>query len=181
MEEVSDIWSRSIKELRRGTVDPKHPYRYGTLCTSNLEDGPSARTVVIREILEELNFLIYTDNRAKKVDHINNDERVSLHFYHPKKREQIRIHGAGQIINEGDLYDKHRDRISENGARDYNSVKAPGSPMLDDDIERSDRLHFCLLRITASQVDFLKIDRPKHIRLLFKKDNDTWLGEKVVP
>ena len=45
----SQIWQTVLHELRRGALDPKHPFRFLTLATAGT-NFPQVRTVVLRAL-----------------------------------------------------------------------------------------------------------------------------------
>ena len=106
IENPTVIWQSIKHELHRGALDPKHPVRYVNLGTTG-ENFPQVRTVVLREVTQELDFLVYTDFRSEKVKEIQACPKVALHFYHPKKMLQIRVEAMAEIHFQNDLSEQH--------------------------------------------------------------------------
>ena len=61
----SQIWQTVLHELRRGALDPKHPFRFLTLATAGT-NFPQVRTVVLRELSSSVEFLVYTENPSSE-------------------------------------------------------------------------------------------------------------------
>ncbi|MFB0908405.1 MAG: pyridoxamine 5'-phosphate oxidase family protein, partial [Spirosomataceae bacterium] len=77
LEEIPQI---IFAELRKGTVQKKHPFRnvvFGTVA----EKHPKSRWVVFRKLTENQRFLIFTDSRSGKAAELKKNNSCSLLFY----------------------------------------------------------------------------------------------------
>ena len=53
------IFSSIVVDLKSAIEIKKHPFRYFTLATSDFSSIPRLRTVVLRDVDDELNMMIY--------------------------------------------------------------------------------------------------------------------------
>jgi len=170
-------------ELRKSLVKKGHPFRYFTLATVGLDPMARLRTVVLRKITDDLKLVFYTDQRSKKVMHITENPKVSLLFYHPKLMLQLKIEGKAKIIEEEAILKTYWHGIQPNSRKDYITQQAPGSTLKNpDEVEYlNEDNHFCMVEIEPFKIEYLKLKRPNHIRVVFSKNSDKWQGDFLVP
>ena len=71
--------------MQNGAYEKGHPFHYFTLATLGVDKFARLRLVALRNVSEDLKLTFFTDKRSKKVLHINENNRVGLLFYNPKK------------------------------------------------------------------------------------------------
>ena len=171
------------EELQKGATEEDHPFRYGTLATTGLGSSPRLRTIVLREMSEELKLIFYTDRRSKKIGHIKENNSVSLLFYHPKKLWQLKIGGRAKIVSDTEILKKYWSGIPIKSRKDYTSISAPGSPISNPDIVKhhEDKNFFCIVEIEPFKIESLKLKQSNHLRVLFSKEDGRWKGGFLVP
>lgn len=171
------------RELQRGPSEYDHPFRYFTLATVGPEQVARLRTVVLREVSEDLGIVLYTDKRSKKITHINGNNKVSLLFYHPIKMLQIKVEGMAKIKDDLATKNVYWSQLSESSKREYTTSRSPGSHLNHPDKLEflSEGNHFCTVEITPYKMEYLKLGRPNHIRIRFSKTDSEWNGEFLVP
>lgn len=169
--------------LQEGTYIPGHPFKYGTLGTVDGKNAPSLRTVVLRNVSENVTLTFYTDYRSKKIRHIAKNEKVCLLFYDPEKLLQLKIDGIATIQNDSASKENIWKSMPPHAKRDYTTVAAPGTPKLEEDDLRflTDKDYFCSVEISPYQIEYLKLQRPAHLKMRFFKVNDLWESEFLVP
>jgi len=171
-------------ELLRSNVDRKHPFRL--LYLSTFGEFPEVRTVVKRNIDADLKLTFFTDSRSPKVEQIWDNPRVSVLFYHPKKKLQIRLYGQASIIDEGHGdFDRYLQSVKESPSmKDYTTIQAPGQ-MLSEEPEAGvlfgDEIYFVAIEIQAQKVDVLQLGWESHQRSLFIRDRSRWIQQELVP
>jgi len=178
----TDAFEQLKTELFNGIYKKGHPFRYFTLATIN--DGkPKQRTVVLRKIAADLKFTFYTDFRSPKITQLQTNQNVSMLFYHSKKQIQLKIEGKATIIDDKEEINKYWHGIPTHARKDYTTNKAPGSTIENTNaISYLDQAHnFCIVEIEAESIEYLKLQQPKHERILFTKTDEKWLGELLVP
>jgi pyridoxamine 5'-phosphate oxidase len=182
---LHEILETLIHELHRGALDPKHPFRYlnlGTCC----KDFPEVRTVVLRKVDQDLNFYVFTDSRSEKVQAIQENSKVALHFYHPKKRVQIRIQAETEIHHQDELASESWKRVQGDAQKAYTSTLAPGrkieypEPAWQWPENMGDRF-FAVLKFIPQSIEALQLDGLNHLRMRFSREEKDWKGAWLVP
>jgi pyridoxine/pyridoxamine 5'-phosphate oxidase len=168
--------------LFNGIHKKGHPFRYFTLATIN-GDMPQQRTVVLRKISEDLKFTFYTDSRSPKIEQMQTNKNVSLLFYHPKKLIQIKVDGKATLINDKEELNTYWHGIPAHARKDYTTSNPPGSiNKTPDTISYLDEEnYFGIVEIDTTSIEYLKLQKPNHQRVLFTKTEENWAGEFLVP
>lgn len=176
-----DIWQSINHELHRGALDPKHPFRYVNLGSVG-QEYPQVRTVVLREVTQELDFLVYTDYRSEKVREIQSSPMVALHFYHPKKMLQIRVEAKAEIHFQNELAEQYWKKIPNGRRFEYTGSLAPGTLLSIPDLgwDKSEKSFFTVLKISPQRIEALQLSKDGHLRIHFEKANQ-WEGRWLVP
>lgn len=171
------------KELENSVVKRGHPFRCFTFATVGTGRIARLRTVVLRKMTPDLKLTFYTDKRSKKIIHIKENSNVSLLFYHPEKLLQLRIEGVATIDSNTEVNKKIWDGMDLSAKKEYTTQNAPGSKTVNPStIEYLDsENYFCTVEITPFKIEYLKIQRPSHVKARFSKNNDGWSGEFLVP
>lgn len=181
----AEIWQTLAHELHRGALDSKHPFRYMNLGTMG-KDFPEVRTVVLRKVDEHLNFIIYTDYRSAKVQEILASPLVSLHFYNPKQRVQLRIQAKAIVHHQNSVASAYWTKVHGDAQKAYNSTLAPGSKIETPEqafewAEKMDSRFFAVLEFIPQAIEGLQLDGLNHLRINFSKKQENWEGEWLVP
>ncbi len=171
------------QELQNGTSKKGHPFRYCTLGTVGLGATARLRTIVLRRVSEDLKLVFYTDRRSKKIGHIKENNTVSLLFYHPKKLLQLKVECRAKLISDPEELKKYWSGVQPASRKDYTTTSAPGSPISNpDNIEYlEEKNYFTIVEIEPLKIEYLKLKRPNHLRVLFSKENGEWNGAFLVP
>jgi len=180
---TASIFNEIKAELREGISNTNHPFKFGVLGTVDAANAPKLRTVVLRNVSNELTFSFYTDERSNKINHIQQNNKVSLLFYHPKKLLQLKIEGTAVIKNEEKSKQKTWAVLHPNAKKDYTTHLAPGS-FIDNPNELAyltSNHFFIAIDIIPETIEYLKIEKPHHTRVLFTKEKDTWKSNFLVP
>ncbi|MBT8206507.1 MAG: pyridoxamine 5'-phosphate oxidase family protein [Eudoraea sp.] len=171
------------QELAYGAEKKEHPFHYFTLGTVGLERISRLRTVVLRGIEDDNTLIFYTDARSKKTIHILENNMVGLLFFHPEKLLQVRIEGLAFIHKDEQTLKKYWNKIHAKARKEYSTAAAPGTAM-----EHPDQLeylneenHFCIISVVPYRIEYLKLQAPNHIRVLFSREEDLWTSEYLVP
>lgn len=183
-ESPAEIWQSLVHELHRGALDPKHPFRFTNLGTIG-KSGPEVRTVVIRSVTQELDFVVYTDFRSEKVAELTVNPLATLHFYHVGKRVQIRVKAKVEIHRQDALAKDFWNQIQGEAQKAYTSTLAPGTPISDpksgfDWPEVMDDRFFAVLKFIPESIEALQLNGLRHLRILFSKKGN-WEGQWLVP
>ena len=176
------ILQELTNELINGYAKRKHPFRYFTLATLT-NNIPRLRTVVLRKMFPDFTLLVYTDLRSQKVADIQQNNFVSGLFYHPKKLLQLKIEGEAEVISDTTILKNYWTSVGENAKKDYTTQHAPATVIKnpDDVLYTESKNHFCVLKITITKIEYLRLKRPNHIRIAYTKTADGFKGDFLVP
>ncbi len=180
----AEIWQTLKHELHRGALDLKHPFRYVNLGTQTIS-GPEIRTVVLRSVSKNLEFYVFTDLRSAKVEELRQSPLACLHFYHPVKRVQIRIHAKANLHCQDELSRAFWAKVKDDAQKAYTSTLAPGMGIsapedANDWLEPGEDRYFAVLRFIPERVEVLQLNGIHHLRLVFLRSED-WRGSWLVP
>ena len=175
-----------LEEIKQALVNghskKRHPFRYFVLAT-NEEGKPRQRTVVLRKTLLDLSLVIYTDKRTQKIRDIEHNSEFSALFYDSKKLLQIRIEGKAELITDKEQIATYWHTVQEASRKDYTRHIAPGTPIKspDDVGYKSKENYFCPVKLIPNKIEYLRLKRPNHLRILFSRIDTDWSGEFLVP
>ncbi len=181
-----EIFATLKHELHRGALDQKHPFRFLILGTSQ-NNEIDQRYVVLRKIDEHFDFYIYTDYRSAKVSQIKTQQKISLLFYHPQKRVQIKLKGEAKLHHQDDLTSLLWKNIQGEAQKAYNATLPPGKEINHPDEafdwikDLSNQANFCVIKIQINSLEALQLNGLEHLRIRFQKIEDNWEGKWVVP
>lgn len=174
-----------LNEIRRATVDRKHPFRNVVLATVNAENEPVQRTVVLREMEKNDRFLIYTDQRSRKVRDLNQQTFCSMLMYHPAKKTQVTIKGKGKLVRDPQFLKEKWKHIGAFGAYSYTSNLSPGTPIPRPEqahaFSPQDATNFCVIEIIAQEIEVLQLDGKTHRRFLLTKTDSGFKANWIAP
>lgn len=180
---INSFFEELSNEIHNGITERGHPFRFIIMATVGNETLARLRTVVLREVSDDLRLTIYTDGRTEKMKHIAANNQVSFLLYHPEKMLQLKIEGIAQVVTDSNRLNKTWQNIQPNSRKDYITHTSPGSAIKNPDYVEyvENENYFTMIDIIPSKIEYLKLQRPNHIRALFKKTNDKWNGEFLVP
>lgn len=177
---LNEIFKNTLNEIKFGYLKRKHPNKYCYL-SSVLEDKPMIRTVVLRDMTEDYNLIIFTDKRSSKVEQFIKNSNAKILFYNHKKLWQIKVCGRMHLLEEQERVKYYQQKIQGNSKKDYTTQQKPSSVLKNpNDLEYGEDMHFAVLELKPQYIESLQLKRPNHIRCIFRKD-DEWQGEFLVP
>lgn len=174
---------KSIDYLKSGVAQENKSFQYLKLSTIDSENRPRSRTVVLREVSDDLEMIIFTDGRTEKVSEIRQNPEVHLIGYHHDDLTQLRIQARADIIQDSEERRRLFEQVTGNRLKDYTVKPSPGTE-IDNPSELSymdDQHFFCPLRIQAYELEYLELKRPNHLRAHFIRNNGRWEGKWIAP
>lgn len=179
-----DLLELARAELLRSNGDRKHPFRLMYL--SSIGDYPETRTVVKRKATLDFTLTFFTDSRSPKVSQIRATPKVSVLFYHPKKKLQVRLYGQAHLVDEGHGdFNRYLQSVKESPSlKDYTTLQAPGDPLLagpEASVLFGDEVHFIAIEIKPEKLDILLLGRESHTRSLYVQREGAWHQQPLVP
>jgi len=181
---MSDFFFKELsEEIHNGVNKKGHPFRYMTMATVGKGTVARLRTVVLRQVSEELKLTIYSDSRTEKINHIKENNQISILLYHPEKLLQLKIEGIAQIVTDTDRLKQIWKGVQPNNRKDYITNNRPGSNIKNPDYVAylENKNYFVMIDIIPTKIEYLKLMRPNHIRVDFKKESSDWNGTFLVP
>ncbi|MGI9552126.1 MAG: pyridoxamine 5'-phosphate oxidase family protein [Aurantibacter sp.] len=181
---MSDNFFQEVKEeLRKGAEIKGHPFHYFTLATLGVDKYARLRTLALRKVSKDLKLTFFTDKRSKKIIHIKENKRVSLLFYHPGKLFQLRVQGIATINTDQEQLKKIWNELGVESKKGYTTKEAPGSTLENQTaleyLKEGD--YFSVVEIEPYRIEYLKLEKPDHLRIRFSKEDKDWNGEFLVP
>ncbi len=163
-----------------------------TLSTVGNENKPRNRVVLLKKFSEK-GFVFYTNYKSKKGIDINNNPNVSVSFFWPSFERQVIIEGiCSKITNkESDKYFYSRpidsqigaiisDQSSEIPNRDY--IENKFDSFKSDKTEILRPLNWGGYIINPINIEFWQGRKNRlHDRILYFKNNNSWLFKRLSP
>jgi pyridoxamine 5'-phosphate oxidase len=156
--------------------EPPHEWRVAVLAT--VDDGQAdARSLVLREVdAAERRLIFYTDARSPKVRQIEQSPQGTLIFYSRELGWQLRMQVRLHVETSGLAVSSRWARLQTTaGARDYQSVAAPGRPLDPPLSELVVRGHFAMIEAMAETVDWLELRPEGHRRAVLGSRGSRWV------
>ncbi|MCP4751695.1 MAG: pyridoxamine-phosphate oxidase [Proteobacteria bacterium] len=122
---LNEVWSM----LEHGATDFNDPFHWPVLGTVG-RDGCQQRSVVFRQLIMPARILVcHTDARARKAKEIRDFERTGWHFYHPKKKVQLRLAGQAELHTDDAFVDDQWAKAGITTRLNYCATDPPGTPI----------------------------------------------------
>jgi hypothetical protein len=168
------IW----QELDRATHDRHHEWRTPVLATT-ADDGPDARTVVLREVdRDRQRVVVYSDARAGKIAQLASKPRAVMVLWSKRLSWQLRLRLQVEVKTDGLAVTTRWARVKMSpNAGDYLSANTPGSPLQAPGVRppAAERAAFAVLEAEVLSIDWLELHRDGHRRAAFDADGARWL------
>lgn len=167
-----DLWGI----IKGSLVEKGHPWRVFTLATVDKECRPQSRSVVLREV-EPKSWLVrfYSDSRSPKILQLQHNPHVSLCFWNPQLKQQLRAEGVATLMSDPAGIRQRWQSVKDGPtAGDYTTKLAPGSAV-DPLVEFSEHNWFCVVEIKIRSFDLLQLSREGHQRVAVTPDGVTAL------
>lgn len=174
----------SIKnDLIKATRKQRHRFRYFCMATCGIHGHVRQRMLVLREVADDLTLTAYTDSRSKKMTHIKENNEVSLLFFDPRRFVQINITAKVTIENDEKTVLELWNRIKPRSRKDYITELPPGTAIKDPStLEHQDNVHyFTVLKLVPEKIEYVKLQKIHHLRILFVREGNSWNSNYLVP
>tara|TARA_R110002124_G_scaffold100107_4_gene246579 strand:- start:10075 stop:10701 length:627 start_codon:yes stop_codon:yes gene_type:complete len=176
-------------ELLSNAVDERAaPFRTPVVASIS-EDGegrpiPDSRIMVLRSFrASDRRITLFSDIRSAKIDQIKAYPTISVLFYDPAKRLQIRLAGRCEVHRADRLSEVSWQSLSSTNKRSYSIQPSPGtwlpqataynlSPKSEHGpASSSDASNFCVLETRYNRLEWLYLAPQGHRRALFTWDS----------
>ena len=182
----TSIWSeleRCVAQRPRGepgetdASETPREWRVAVLATVDDDGQADARSLVLREVdAAERRLIFYTDARSPKVRQIEQSPQGTLIFYSRELGWQLRMQVRLHVQTAGLAVSSRWAKLqTQAGARDYQSVAAPGRPLDAPLSELGVRGHFAMIEAMAETVDWLELHPEGHRRAVLSGSRSHWV------
>ncbi len=164
------------------------------VATAGHDGMPSVRMILLKGI-DDRGFVFYTNTESPKGRQLAENAKAGLCFHWKSLRRQVRARGPVEPVSEAeaDAYFATRPRGSQIGAwASLQSTTLPSRTALEERIEAFERdyaggdvprpPHWSGYRVIPDVIEFW-LDRTfrLHDRLIYRRDGDAWVTERVYP
>ena len=161
------------------------------VATATPDAHPSARTVLLKEV-DERGFVFFTNYTSRKGSEAAANPAVCLVFPWFPMQLQVIVTGSAAPVDraETEAYFAGRPRGSQLGAwASPQSQVVPDRAYLDERLAQAEKAgetaappHWGGLRVTPETVEFWQgRSNRMHDRLRYRRDDDTWVVERLAP
>jgi pyridoxamine 5'-phosphate oxidase len=170
----ASLWQQCADSLTAATASARHPFHLITVATMVAASGPDQRTVVLRSFDPAAGTIsFHTDIRSSKVAQLAACPQVSLHWYDPAARVQLRISATAAVHHQDDLAVKAWTRSRATSRACYTAVKGPGAavdafptaPSIPLDDDPRGLVHFAVVTCRFSAIEVLTLHAGGHQRV----------------
>jgi len=181
----ASLWQQCADSLTAATASARHPFHLITVATMVAASGPDQRTVVLRSFDPAAGTIsFHTDIRSSKVAQLAACPQVSLHWYDPAARVQLRISATAAVHHQDDLAVKAWTRSRATSRACYTAVKGPGAavdafptaPSIPLDDDPRGLVHFAVVTCRFSAIEVLTLHAGGHqrVRVQLKDQPISW-------
>lgn len=177
-----------FKRLSVGVGNSDHAYHLPSIATVGTDSYPESRTVVLRHVDAAMRAIhVYADVRSPKVSQVQADPRVTVLFYDPVSRLQVRCRASVKTHIEDDIAHAAWVALPETSKAMYAALAAPSQivsvhPSMPIPSEIADPVafrHFTVLACYVTELDVLELNREQNRRSLLRWEDGKWREIKV--
>jgi pyridoxamine 5'-phosphate oxidase len=194
--DLSFLEARSI--IDAGANNRRRAAHSPVVATIDGSGAPSQRVMILRDVdWHDRTLRFHTDARSTKLEEAKRTA-ISVLFYEPDAKAQIRLSGIGQVVVDGPLSDAAWESSTLFARRCYMAESAPGNVVegptsgLPASIEGQQpttediapvRGNFALLIVQFNSLEWLYLANQGHRRARWHWDHDAqaWQGSWLVP
>jgi pyridoxamine 5'-phosphate oxidase len=191
-DDLGQTLAESWRLIARGVADRRSAFHHPTVATLGDDGRPRLRTVILRGCDVSSRVLrFHTDLRSEKVSEIRRDNRISLHFYDPGSKIQLRLEGTAEINTHNALADAAWAGSRVFSRQCYGIVPGPGTtigngqdfslPETTDTATAAGRTNFCAVTVHVERLEWLYLASSGHRRALFRWDEGTFDARWLAP
>lgn len=180
----------AIKLLQRGASDAKSPLHTPVLASIDGEGNPQTRMVVFRQFLPATYQLYFhTDKRSAKIAEIEQNPTISLLFYDPKPRIQMRVTGQAFLLPQA-IQNEQWQKLNDRSKPVYQIEPAPGHIITEPaqasylpDTTHQGKDNFRAIGITMHRLEWLYLAAAGHRRaeFLFSENDGEIIANWLTP
>lgn len=183
-------FSTVMNELKKGSSDSRHPFRYLSLATFDPQNKePNIRMLILREVQKDKSLVLYTDNRTDKVKELEHLNNAALLFWHDHHKVQVTVKASIELHRNDEVSQQYwKQDVHGPAQKAYTPLIEPGAVIEQPSEahswpeEYTDE-HFCVINCIPYEIQILQLGGKKHSRLQFQRAEDTeeWSGGWIAP
>jgi pyridoxamine 5'-phosphate oxidase len=191
-DDLGETLAEAWRLIARGVADRRSPFHHPVVATNGLEGAPEARTVILRACdVPSRTLRFHTDARSAKAREIAADARVSMHFYDPGAKIQVRLSGAARLHRDDAVADAAWAGSRVFSRQCYGIAPGPGTgldaggnftlPETTDAATAMGRANFTAVTVEATRLEWLYLAAAGHRRARFRWAQDAVTAEWLAP
>lgn len=182
--------SNVINEIKKGSRDSRHPYRYVSLATFSPDrEESNIRMLINREVSKDGTLTLYTDSRTNKVQELKALGKAALLFWHDHHKVQVTLKAEVDIHHEDEVAETYwKSDVHGAAQKAYTPLVSPGERIEDPKEAHSwpeefSSDYFCVLKCYPLELEVLQLAGKEHLRLKFSRESreDGWEGGWIAP
>jgi pyridoxamine 5'-phosphate oxidase len=190
--DLAETLAESWRLIARGVADRRSAFHHPVLATRGEAGAPQLRTVILRSCDTPQRLLrFHTDARSAKVREIAGDHRVSLHFYDPGAKIQLRLEGRAALHRDDSLANEAWAASRTFSRQAYGIVPGPGTvigagadftlPGTSEAETDPGRAHFTAITVAVQSLEWLYLAAAGHRRARFTWPDGTMQAQWLAP
>jgi pyridoxamine 5'-phosphate oxidase len=191
-DDLGETLAESWRLIARGVADRRSAFHHPTVATLGMDSRPRLRTVILRGCDARSRVLrFHTDLRSQKVSEIRRDNRISLHFYEPASKIQLRLEGTAEANTGNAVADAAWAGSRVFSRQCYGIEPGPGTTIPDgqdfvlpettDAATDAGRANFCAITVNVERLEWLYLASSGHRRALFRWDQGAVHAQWLAP
>jgi len=184
---LHEIKNNVNRTFQKAAVDSRHNLRFFTIATyDEVSNTPQNRMVVLRKFLPDWTFRFYTDYRSSKVTQIKNHSSISLLFWNPEQKYQIRVQASATVHYQNEICSKELKSVKGIAQEEYMTSLAPGTKMSSPgEVQqtKNNTHYFSVVDMLPHQIKILQLNRSGHLAIRFNRESAAhkWNGTWIAP
>jgi pyridoxamine 5'-phosphate oxidase len=191
-DDLTETLAESWRLIARGVADRRSAFHHPTVATIGLDGRPRLRTVILRACDTPRRTLrFHTDVRSEKIGEITCDPRVSLHFYEPSSKIQLRLEGVATVNADNAVADAAWAESRDFSRQTYGIAPGPGTviaagadfalPESSHEATAPGRANFCAVTVEVESLEWLYLASAGHRRAKFDWSNGSMVSWWLAP
>lgn len=182
--------SQLFASWRSAIGQREHPFYLLSLATVGNDHFPECRIVVLRQVHETLGEIqIQGDVRSPKIAQLKKDPRVTLLFYDPVRRVQIRCRGVASVHIGDALANTAWQECAPTSRAMYATKEGPSEeveehpfiPAIPAEDDAWAFSHFAAIVCRLTEIDVLELAREQNRRVLLRRSTTGWELQRLAP
>jgi pyridoxamine 5'-phosphate oxidase len=191
-DDLAETLAEAWRLIARGVADRRSPFHHPVVATNGLDGQPQARTVILRSCdVPTRTLRFHTDARSEKAREIAQDPRLTMHFYDPGAKIQVRLSGHATLHRDGAVADAAWSGSRVFSRQCYGITPGPGSaitaggafslPEITDEATDIGRAQFTAVTVEATRLEWLYLAAAGHRRARFMWSDGSLQGGWLAP